>query len=176
MPYLIDGYNVYHAALKVEGEWARLVPAALCRFLAVDMGLMREKGTVVFDGARRRGETLNLEPPETLAVVYCGRGKDADTLIKMMIADNSAPKRLVVVSSDREILRAARRRKAKCLTSLEYLEAMIRRTLQRPHRRREPIEKWVGLSDGDLYGWLRFLEITPKPPSGDDEMLDWIRF
>lgn len=53
---------------------------------------------------------------------------------------------------------------------------MITRALHRPHRRVEPIEKWVGLSDGDLYGWLRFLGIEPKPRSDDDDLLDLIRF
>jgi len=54
-------------------------------------------------------------------VVYAGGGKDADSLIERVIDACDAPKRLTVVSSDRRLQRAARRRGASFLDSDTFL-------------------------------------------------------
>jgi hypothetical protein len=50
-------------------------------------------------------------------VIYATKADSADECIQELIKSSSAPKNLTVVSSDHEIQRAARRRKAKSITS-----------------------------------------------------------
>lgn len=54
-------------------------------------------------------------------VVYAGRGADADSLIEHMLAASSAPRRLLVVSDDRRLRKAARRLRAPWIGCLAFL-------------------------------------------------------
>jgi predicted RNA-binding protein with PIN domain len=66
-----------------------------------------------------------------MTVRFAPRRSDADTLIEELIASNRAPRRLVVVSSDHRIQRAARRRRAKPVDSDVWLAELARRRRQR---------------------------------------------
>jgi len=164
MPLLIDGYNVYHAALKFSSEWSRLVPMGLCRLVAQDMCRLGEAAVVVFDWPEPRGQFLKVEPEGYVRIIYAGPGRDADSALEKLIKDNSAPRRLTVVSSDRQVQRAARRRRARILKADEYLEALQMRSEQPPDRPQEPIEKRRGVAEGDLTEWLELFGIDPDEP------------
>jgi len=56
-----------------------------------------------------------------LDVVYAGACQEADDVIELLIARDSAPRRLLVVSTDRRLARAARRRRAQSITSEGFL-------------------------------------------------------
>ena len=93
--------------------------------------------TIVFDS---RGAPPGL--PRTLnhrgmAVLFAPRDEEADDLIEELIRAASAPRRLVVVSSDR-IQRAARRRKAKAVDSDLWYAELVR---SRRERRETSSEK-----------------------------------
>lgn len=103
MPFLIDGYNLYHAAGKFSEEWAHITPMTLCHFIAEDMRRLRDKAVIVFDGGPPRGISLATKPPGYVKIIFSGPDSDADTTLESLIQKNTAPRRLTVVSSDNRI-------------------------------------------------------------------------
>ena len=161
MPYLFDGYNVYHAARKLSQQWAHITVSSLCVLIGEDMRVLRDCGVLVFDGRQPKGRIDQEQLPACVKLLYSGPKSDADSSIEQLIKENSAPKRLVVVSSDRRIARAARRRRAKKLGSAEYLFEMLKRAERPPAKPKEPPEKRHGVPDGQLGGWLEMFGIDP---------------
>jgi hypothetical protein len=106
-----------------------------------------------------------------VAVNYSGAGISADKVLTEAIEAGSAARLLVVVSSDREIARAARRRKARTTRS-DVFWAMVQRDLARSRPRpSEPPEKRRGLRPGEAARWLSELGLDngqPRAGSGDD--------
>lgn len=169
MPYLFDGYNVYHTAGHLCHQWSHVTPDTLCQYIAEDMRRLDEHGVVVFDGARPSGSALEIEPRGYLRVVYAGGGNSADDLIEQMISDNTHPKRLSVVSSDRRIRKAARRRRAVSLASDDYLLALLAREDVPETGPREPEEKQQGLGEGQRNDWMELFGLDPEEPSSGED-------
>ena len=167
IPFLFDGYNVYHAACKLSEEWAHITPDTLCNSIATDMQSVNAHGVVVFDGRRTLQSQPQIKPPGYVRLVYSGPGVSADGVIEKMIQDSTAPRRLTVVSSDRRIRRAARRRRAISLTAGEYLEAMLKRANRPPPPPREPSEKRRGVPEGELDQWLELFGMDPDDYNED---------
>jgi hypothetical protein len=89
-----------------------------------------------------------------IRVSYSGGGISADAVIADVLGADSAARRLLVVSSDREIARAAKRRRARPIRSEEFW-ARVQRDLARPNSERvEPREKETGLSPSAADEWL----------------------
>lgn len=173
MPFLIDGYNVYHAACKFCQDWSHITPGNLCRLIAEDMGGLGDIATVVFDGAQPRGWSPDAVVENRLKILYSGPKSDADTLLITLIQKNTAPRRLIVVSSDNSIRRAARRRKSLSLTAMDYLAGLIKRQEKPPPRPREPKEKHKGLAEGELAEWLELFGIDPSEPPDDFDRINF---
>lgn len=91
--YLFDGYNLLHAGAIAE-------PQELVDRLAGYVALRGARGVVVFDGA---GEERSYGQ---LGVRFA---EHADQLIERLAAEHRAAYRVVVVSSDREIIGVAGR-------------------------------------------------------------------
>ncbi|MEM9084083.1 MAG: NYN domain-containing protein, partial [Planctomycetota bacterium] len=85
----------------------------------------RQWATLVCDGVRPPGREPE-SPPVGVRIVYSGPTAEADDLIERLIAENNAPRRLLVVSADRRILAAARRRQAGNMASEVFLSRVIR--------------------------------------------------
>jgi uncharacterized protein len=162
MPYLFDGYNVYHAARKLTEQWSDITSIALCRLIGQDMCYLRDWSIVVFDGSRPRGRPADVDPAKHIKIIYSGHDSDADVLLEELIEKNTAPRRLTVVSTDRQVRKATRRRRAKSLTSREYLEFMIKRSQRPAPPPPEPREKRHGLPEGQLDQWLELFGIDPE--------------
>lgn len=133
MKLLIDGYNLLHAsgvfARKGQGELhsARL---ALLHWLGAHVPHEQlPHTTVVFDakhappGCPRRLQHCGM------TILFAAGHREADDLIEQLIQRTTAPRDLTVVSSDRRLQRAARRRRASALDSPAWL-----RQLQAPGR------------------------------------------
>jgi predicted RNA-binding protein with PIN domain len=132
--YLIDGYNLAHALGGLEG---RVGPAGLERarkrlldHLAAAHGGAAGEVTIVFDarGARRLGAQ---EVVGGLDVRYA-LDEEADDLIERLVRAHSAPKQLAVVSDDRRVQAAARRRGGTPLGCQAYLDLLDRLQAARP--------------------------------------------
>ncbi len=169
VPLLIDGNNLLHALAKAGRAVSR---SGLCRLLGelagggrkVSRGRLmpaRSLGTVrvVFDGRPPAGALAEQVADERIDVVFSGR-RSADEVIAESIAADSAPRRLTVVSTDRAIRKAARRRRCKVALSEDFAEELLR-LLERPPRRSatEPAEKRRGLTPRQAEAWISELEL-----------------
>ncbi len=152
MPYLIDGNNLIFALAEAGPEVDRV---GLCELLA---GLVTagEKVRIVFDGPAP-GPPADRRIAETgVAVTFCP-GSPADDEIIARIQADSAPRLLTVVSTDRQLRRAATRRKCTAVTSEDFarrLSQMLRVANGPAAGQREPREKRTGLTAEETKKWL----------------------
>jgi len=118
MRILIDGYNLLHASdvfpsdnVPPTLEQARL---ALLDFLVENLPPKQLPRTVVVFDAVGAPPGLPREVNHRgLAVHFARRGRTADELLEELIAAESDPRNLLVVSSDHRLQRAARQAGAK---------------------------------------------------------------
>jgi len=154
MPYLVDGNNVLFAARDDDPERP---PGRqkLCETLGRWAERYRHRLRVVFDGPAPAGPLAEQIAHAAIDVEFSGAGVSADDVIRARIAEDTAPRRLVVVSSDREVARAARRREARALGSAEFWARVVDELDRPPPAPRLPREKTEGLLEGERDEWLR---------------------
>ena len=169
---LIDGYNLLHATGLAGLRRAGLQSSreALLQFLAEALTPReRERTTIVFDASEA---PLGL-PRETrfaeIRVLYAADYPDADALLEELIQAEHAPRRLLVVSSDHRVQRAATRRRARCADSDVWFSHAVRR--RRPRRPSAGADdKPTGpLTGGEVEHWLRAFgaSTAESPPSAE---------
>lgn len=151
MPVLIDGYNLLRSIQKID-SFESLDEAALCRILSEFLGRSRDRGQIIFDGIGPPDKT-ELGGIRKIEVFFSGEHRDADTIIIEKIQSNTAPRSLIVVSSDRQLRDAAKHRKATSLTSDEFWFSVCKILEQRPPTP-EPREKRKGLTEAETDQWL----------------------
>src|SRR5687768_158064 len=107
MPLIIDTFNVLHTVGVLPPELAGIDVQGL-------IGLLKrsryrdEKVTLACDGKPQPG----LKSGEPNVVIrFSGAGKPADDLIGQLVRASTAPRRLIVVSTDHAVQRTARRRR-----------------------------------------------------------------
>ncbi len=152
MPFLIDGNNLLHALRKMEGELSR---GDLCEMLTKLTALDR-RVAIFFDGVPPPGYSTEPTFEHGLEIAFSGPDRSADDLILARIASDTAPRRLTVVSTDRQIRKAARKRRCKPIFSedfAEFLQRLIEKMQGRPPS--EPPEKRHGLTPEQTEHWLR---------------------
>ena len=160
MPLLIDGYNLLNATGIVgRGGTPSLGRSrlALLNFLAASID-PRELGhtTVVFDAHGAPPGLPRTVQHGPLLVRFAPKNQTADEVIEDLIHSDFAPRRLVVVSSDHEIQRAARRRRAKAVGSDTWYSDLIRARRQREEESADaPVRPAVPLLEEDVSYWLR---------------------
>ncbi len=81
--------------------------------------------TIVFDAAHPPPGAAALTISRGMTIRFAVGYTEADDLIEELIADHHSPKRLTVVSSDRRIQRAARRRGALAVDSSVWLDELL---------------------------------------------------
>ena len=154
MPVVVDGYNLLRSIQQIFEELAGLDEVGLCGYLSEYMTRTRTHGHVYFDGTGPQDKSA-LGGFDNLEVYFSGPDLDADTLIIEKIEDNTAPKRLIVVSTDREIQTAANRRKAVAVRSDLFWQQLLKQ-LDRKKPIQEPEEKRRGVSEFETDQWLDF--------------------
>jgi hypothetical protein len=136
---LIDTSNVLHAIGVLPEHLKELDVAQLARLIS-ESRYGRRRAVLVCDGVgpasaapgagpmgddRGNLATTNTAPSGKeiagLDIVYAGAHQEADDVIELLIARDSAPRRLLVVSTDRRLARAAQRRRAQSITSDAFL-------------------------------------------------------
>jgi hypothetical protein len=162
MPYLIDGNNLIPALGEVGPEVGRV---ALCELLARAFPA-GEDICVVFDGPRP-DTGVPAELDVRLRIMF-SPGRPADLTIIDRIESDTAPKRLIVVSSDREIRQHARRRRCQSVPSDEFAATLVRLLGRpRPSRSKEPSEKHEGLAETETDHWLDYFGMDGKADDRD---------
>lgn len=158
MPYLIDGYNLLRSVQKLE-EFATLTDVQLCRVVSDFLSSVRDHGHIVFDGVGPQDKSAFWGIP-LLEVYFSGPSCEADDIIEEKIADNSAPKSLVVVSSDRRLRDTASRRKAKSVPSEMFWQVLLNQLEKQASRPApEPTEKRHGLTERETDVWLDIFDL-----------------
>lgn len=167
MPVLIDGNNLLHAARAATPDRPP-GRTQLCEALTQWSRRTREPVQVVFDGpAPARARAAQISGPD-IAVSYSG-DVAADAVLIERLETDSAARRLLLVSSDREIVRVARRRRARTVGSPEFWD-LVQRELARPPRRPlEPREKRTGLQADQSEHWETELGLAD---SDEEELND----
>jgi predicted RNA-binding protein with PIN domain len=174
MSLVIDGYNLLHAS----GILGRGVgPGGLERSRGALLGFLAEsldeqelsQTTVVFDAREAPPGLPRVVQHRGMTIRFAEPGSDADTMIEGLIQADSSPRRLIVVSSDHRLHRAARRRRAKAIDSDKWYAEILRRRIDRL-RRKSPGQKPAGPpSESEVHFWLRQFGLedrdSPAPPS-----------
>jgi hypothetical protein len=162
MPLLIDGNNVL--CTNMPPGLAGLDEWGPCRLVAAS-GLGGGQATMVCDGpARGRGDPS--AAANGMEIIYAGPGRPADPIILALIQRDTAPRRLIVVSSDHEIQRAAHRRRAQAWDSPRFIhELSAALAAARLHRVRgtpdTPKIQPGTLSEHDARRWAREFGLDP---------------
>ena len=121
MPLIVDTYNVLHTTGVLPPDLAGMDLGRLVD--AVAMSRYRTDAvTLVCDGVERPGRVAPAR--SGIRVHYAGHRRTADEVIGRMVDRSTAPRRLTVVSSDREVQRSARRRRCRTLSSADFLTAI----------------------------------------------------
>lgn len=169
MPLLIDCYNVLHA--EKPSALAGLGEASLCALLAKTRWAVGGV-TVVCDGSPKPHSLKRGDPAlGAVELIFSGAGRSADDVIVDLIDRDSAPRRLTVVSSDRAIRKAARRRKARDWSAEEFLKRLARAARHGGSGTSAPGPGKPGgevMPDELVERWLDFFGIdpadSPQPP------------
>jgi len=152
MPMMIDGHNLVgkmsSISLSDPEDEVKLV-AILARHLLRS----RQKAIVVFD----KGAEGNLAPRlkgARLRVIFAPPEGSADAIIMDMIKRDPNPKGLTIVSSDNEIRRCAKSRRARTILAEDFAQTLE----SQPARRRPGPRRKYGSEDIDVEEWLEYFE------------------
>ncbi|MGQ9716520.1 MAG: NYN domain-containing protein [Anaerolineae bacterium] len=148
MPLLIDGHNLIGKipglSLADPDDEVELVRRLqrYCRH-------HRRRAVVVFDAGVLGGRSGALSTPE-VAVVFAPVGRPADDVIRERLRKICDPAGWLVVSSDREIQRAARQAGARVVSAEEFAAKMREpssapREKRAPHMSEDEIQEWLDL-------------------------------
>lgn len=100
-----------------------------------------------------------------IEVIWSGSGIEADAVIERLIAVSSAPRGLKVVSSDRRILRAARRRRCETVTSDRFLVQLMTDFSGQLMRSDRPLQAFeIPLDQASIGWWLQYLGVRDGEP------------
>jgi uncharacterized protein len=159
MRYLIDGYNLLHAAGSLHGRVGptalRRARLALLELLHRGFGGNSSQLTVVFDAAGHLAGAPVKNNYQGIDVLFAVEQASADELIETLIRQAHAPKRMTVVSSDHRIQQAASRRACIVKGSSELLDDLQRISETRRPIPLSPAEKPVDLPESEHRHWLR---------------------
>lgn len=170
MPVLIDGNNLQHAAFEAQPDLL-VGRVMMCQLLGGWAKRSGQRITVVFDGPSPEGDLLRQFGDSFVTVRFSGSGVSADSVIAELIEAESAPRRLVVVSTDRQVAKAARRRKAHAERSDDFWTRVQRDLAREASKPLEPPEKRRGLTNTEATSeWLRKLGFDDNPADDDDPL------
>ncbi|MBW8017160.1 MAG: hypothetical protein FVQ82_13320 [Planctomycetes bacterium] len=151
MPIIIDGYNLLRWVQGIE-EYQSLDEASLCRIVSEYLVRVRTFAQVIFDGIGPPDKS-ELGGIDNLEVFFSGENLEADDIIEEKIEEYSAPKNMVVVSTDRRIRAAANKRKSISVTSDIFWLSMIEQ-LDKKKPTPMPKEKRQGITESETDAWM----------------------
>lgn len=172
---IIDGYNLMHAMGLARRSYGpgdlQTSRNRLLQQLADRLSdSAKQRTTVVFDAFGSDDNSHRQQSRKGIDVVYAPAGTDADGELERMIAAHSAPRQLLVVSSDHRLHRAAGRRRARAIDSdvfWDSLDAGIASSRNAQGKPRSP---------QDTAFWLNeFTDITAEHDgvsSAEDDVFD----
>ncbi|MDP7029312.1 MAG: NYN domain-containing protein [Phycisphaerales bacterium] len=152
MKVIVDAWNVLHIQGVLPPGLAGLSLSGLGRLMQATRW-QAAHAVLVCDG---RPQPRPQGLPEPIHVMWSGPGREADDLIEDMIGKAADPRRVLVVSTDRRLRKAAKRRRCKWLDSESFLRTMLEDIARgtAPDQPAPPAaDDWTSefaLSDGEL--------------------------
>lgn len=140
MRVLIDGHNALFA-LHISGPTHEQQRHALLRLVSA----VAPEATVYFDARDAPSDAFSPASELGVRVVYCKR-READAAILDEVRGAAEPRRILVVTNDREVRGVAAQHGAQCRSVSEFFRS----------RRREPNEGGEDPARRSLRGRLRF--------------------
>ncbi len=129
MPLIIDTYNVLHTTGVLPPEMAGIDVGGLIGLILASR-YRRQLVTLVCDGTGPRPASPGL--PRTIAIRFSGPDREADDLILDLVEQATDRRRITVVTSDRAVADAARKRGCATLTSPTFLKRLLGDAQTRP--------------------------------------------
>lgn len=165
LPYLIiDGYNLMHAAGLARRQYAtgdlERCRNRLVRMIAENLSAdALRQTTVVFDAFTSESDKNRQQAFGELLIVFAPKGRDADGVIEEMLLKHSVPKRVLVVSSDHRLHKAASRRRSQCIDSEDFWETISTNsdftvTSEQPLRQSQSKKTPAEIGQDELNMWL----------------------
>lgn len=155
---LVDAYNVLHVTGVLAPEHAGPDLTELAELIAKSRwSALRVR--LVCDGA----SPGPLQLAGRVEAVFAGAGADADSLIEELLRQDSAPRAVRVISSDRRLRIAAQRRRAGWMASEEFLRRLnldAGRQAKAAVRAAPPLPN----EDRSVEGWLERFGVPPDDP------------
>jgi hypothetical protein len=152
MAVIIDGHNLLWL-IRNQEEDKSITDVTLCRILDIYFGLTKETAEIIFDGIGPPDKSV-FDGIKNMELTFSGRATDCDTLIENRILESTAPKRLVIVSSDRRLRDAADKKKAVAVKSEDFWDEVQKR-ISKHKPGKEPAGKRKGLTQGETELWLK---------------------
>lgn len=177
MKILIDGYNLIFEC-GLHGRSVNATSLAKARSILLSKLTLsipkgeRDSVVVVFDAKKEMlSGQLEKEILNGITVYYSIHFQDADEMIEKLILRHSAPKSLLVVSSDHRLHKAAARRKAKAIDSGDWWDSLDETRVTKPVEESGDLNEDSLLSDDEL---SQFIEDIDNELGGHDS--DWPKF
>ncbi|MHC4990256.1 MAG: NYN domain-containing protein [Planctomycetota bacterium] len=164
MPLLLDTYNILHHPSALPTHLAGLELDLLLELLHRSR-YRRRRTTLVCDGVRPRAAS-SPRRGSIIEIRYAGPGRSADELIVQLIGRSTAPRRLLVVTSDRAIVREARRRRCATMGAAPFLAELADDYERHAGRRARPQRPAGPLSPAQVREWIRIFGLDRHPAEG----------
>ncbi len=164
MPLIIDTYNLLHVVGVLPPDLAGLGIDDLMD-LILRSRYRREKTILVCDGEKPPNAP---RPRDGIKIHYSGIKRSADDLITHQVQQSSSPRRLIVVSSDREIQRAAAKRRCKVLSSGEFLANLAADAQSPDSQLPDQTKPDVPLKESQVGLWAKLFQLDPNAPPPED--------
>lgn len=153
--YVIDGYNLMHALRRVvdlPGDHSR-ARAQCVELLALIARRENQKMHIFFDGTPGEVGTGD-HAHHGVSVRFCGPEREsADRAVKEYVENHAEPRKLLVVSSDRDVRDTCRLNGARVVSSQEIAAKLARRSSEHepePEVDEKPARGHIGDVEQDM--------------------------
>ena len=154
---LIDGYNLIRQSERLSEQERRggleAGRTALVRALSAYRAATGDRVTAVFDGDEGIGTVTGARRQEGVAVIFSRPPDSADDVIVTQVRRRHGKKAVLVVSSDRKILDAARRNRVAGMRAEAFEAEMARRIAEGPKRGRSGAKQEAGPDAEEVAYW-----------------------
>lgn len=170
---IVDVYNVLHITGVLPAHLAGLDVGGLADLVALSR-YGKQKSLLVCDGfgsptaddATAHAILRGREPSaaDFQGILFAGRGRDADSLIEVLLARFGGTRSITVASSDRRVGRAARGVKSRWIRSDDFLRELVAdvdRSGSAFRTLRPAFANDLPLTPGETDRWMREFGIEP---------------
>lgn len=164
MHYLIDGHNLIAKMPDIDLDDPNDEALLVLRLRSWVAGGRKRRATVIFDGGLPGGRS-HFHSSDRLDVIFASEGRTADALLIRRIRKAKNPAEFTLVSSDQEVIDAARARRMRHIDS-EAFAASLSEFRQREVEEAAPEApdeaEQPAVSQEEVSEWLALFEAAPE--------------